>query len=85
MLRTLNLNIQFRMSAGTVSTGSSNIRSDSQSGTGRIMDQSIHVYNLPEKERINVCYWLDQSNVWEKTAQLMGYGISDLVVGKMWC
>lgn len=67
------------MSAGTVSSSSDNVRNDSQSGTGQLMDQSIYVYHIPEKERINICYYLDQNNMWEVAAQEMGYGISDMV------
>lgn len=67
------------MSAETHPSSSSG-GGDSQSGTHAI-DRSLYIYQIPESARINVCYYLDQNNVWEEAARKMGYNdTNDLVV-----
>lgn len=67
------------MSLGTVPSSSSSGANDSQSGT-EAMDRSVYVYQISEKDRISVCYYLDQNNVWEDAAKKMGYPINDIIV-----
>lgn len=65
------------MSADTAPSSSSNGDTDPQSGT-EMMDQSIYVYLIPEQERTNVCYYLN--DIWEKAAEKMGYTPNDIIV-----
>lgn len=67
------------MSDGTVPSSSSGIRNDSQSDTEAV-DRSAFVYDIPQDERITVCYYLDQNNVWEEAARKMGYNLTDIIV-----
>lgn len=64
------------MSAGTLPSSSSG-GTDTQSGTG-LIDESIYIYLMPEQERINVCYYLN--DVWKDVAKQMGYTQNDLIV-----
>lgn len=67
------------MSADTVPSSSSNGDSRSQSGT-EMMDQSDYIYMIPEQERINICYYLNE--IWEEAAKKMGYTPSDIIVSQ---
>ncbi|XP_055294850.1 serine/threonine-protein kinase pelle-like [Sitodiplosis mosellana] len=67
------------MSAETLPSNSSSDRGESQSGTEEAMDVSAYVRALPEDERINLCYHLDQNNAWEKVARQMGYTLNDIM------
>lgn len=68
------------MSADTVPSSSRSGGNDSQTSTEATMDESKKVYEIPQNERINVCYHLDQSNVWEDVAKKMGYEDGDIIV-----
>lgn len=68
-----------KMSAGTVPSSSNSDGTPPQTGTETI-DTSAYVYTLPETERISVCYYLDQNNVWEEAARQMGYESNDIIV-----
>lgn len=65
------------MSAGTATSSSSNSDTNSQSGT-EIMDESDYIYKLPQQERNNVCYYLQ--DIWEEAAKKMGYTSKDIIV-----
>lgn len=65
------------MSADTAPSSSSNGDTDPQSGT-EMMDQSVYVYLIPEQERTNVCYYLN--DIWEEAAKKMGYSPNDIIV-----
>lgn len=65
------------MSADTVPSSSSNGDTRSQSGT-EMMDQSDYIYMIPEQERANICYYLNE--IWEEAAKKMGYTPSDIIV-----
>lgn len=66
-----------KMSADTVPSTSSNGGTRSQSST-EMMDQSDYIYMIPEQERINICYYLNE--IWEDAAKKMGYTQSDIIV-----
>lgn len=67
------------MSAGTVPSSSSSAAHKSQSGTQE-MDSTIYIYEIPESERINLCYYIDQSGAWEEVAKRMGYDTASIIV-----
>lgn len=73
------------MSAGTVPSSSSSVRSEPQSNAGSI-DRSAYIYTLLQDERNGVCYYLEQNSqgeeqkMWEKAAEIMGYSINDIIV-----
>lgn len=66
-----------KMSASSVPSSSSQGDSRSQSDT-EMMDQSDFIYMIPEQERINICYYLN--DIWEEAAKKMGYTQSDIIV-----
>lgn len=65
------------MSAGTIPSTSSSSGADTQTGTVTV-DESIYIYLIPEQDRINICYYLN--DVWEDVAKKMGYTRNDLIV-----
>lgn len=67
------------MSASTAKSSSNSGGSTSQSGTHPI-DNSIKVFDIPLTERVNVCYFLDQQDLWEEAARKMGYEQTDIIV-----
>lgn len=44
------------------------------------MDSTIYIYEIPESERINLCYYIDQSGAWEEVAKRMGYDTASIIV-----
>lgn len=67
------------MSADTVPSSSSSNARESQSGT-KEMDATIYIYEISETERNNVCYFIDQSGIWEEIAKKMGYNTASIIV-----
>lgn len=66
------------MSAETVKSSSN--PSDQTPRSTEPMDDSDYVYNIPSNERISVCYFLDQYELWEAAARKMGYSEMDIIV-----
>lgn len=70
------------MSASTAKSSSNSGDGTPQTRTQPI-DNSMYVYDIPMTERINVCYFLDQDNLWEEAARKMGYSQNDIIVSRL--
>lgn len=69
------------MSLTTVNSSSNSDDGASKSYTNSIESgMQMLIFDLPSTERMNVCYFLDQENLWEEAAHKMGYSQNDIVV-----
>lgn len=67
------------MSAETVKSSSSNNDGAAANSTDPV-DNSDYVYEIPTTERTAVEYYLNQDDVWEEAARIMGYSKMDIIV-----
>lgn len=44
------------------------------------MENDAYTYSIDSNKQMIICYYLNQNNVWERAANIMGYSAVDIIV-----